>query len=238
VTAGDDRHGVAGSADLHVHPHGDRRRRHDGSGVVDRLLAVDLDVVVLTNHDDVRSGEVIAARAREAGARAEIVVGAEVTTLDGHLLGLWLTHDVPRDRSLAETVERIHDQGGLAIVAHPLLPTRVSAPGRLVRRLADGPAASRPDAIEGYNAIASWVPLHRRRLARLGAVTALPLVGGSDAHHPRWIGLGRTTFVGRTAAELRASIVAGTCAGTGRGHGVRDIARNVINQLPDLRLRA
>ena len=50
----------------------------------------------------------------------ELVVGEEVTTRSGHVVGLFLREPIPAFRSVAETVERIHAQGGLAVAAHPL----------------------------------------------------------------------------------------------------------------------
>ena len=51
-----------------------------------------------------------------------MVIGEEISTLNGHLIGLFLEELVPPGLTAHETIERIHDQGGLAVAAHPSIP--------------------------------------------------------------------------------------------------------------------
>jgi predicted metal-dependent phosphoesterase TrpH len=78
---------AAGRADLHVHSHWS-----DGAQSPERIVRAAVgraDVVGLTDHDEIRG----ALRAREF-ARAhpelgvDVVVGEEISTLNGHLIGL------------------------------------------------------------------------------------------------------------------------------------------------------
>ena len=78
-----------------------------------------LDVIAVTEHDTLRAAD----EARNLHARGryrfELVCGMEVTTLDGHLLALYIDEPVASFRRIEETLAAIHAQGGLAIVPHP-----------------------------------------------------------------------------------------------------------------------
>src|SRR5207247_1433670 len=74
------------------------------------------------------------AMARDRGLRFEVVVGEEVTTLGGHLLALWIEQPIRPFRSLRSTIAAIHDQSGIAIPAHPLVPYPLCAQGFVLRR--------------------------------------------------------------------------------------------------------
>ena len=107
----------------------------------------------------------VAARAMaiDRGLRAEVVVGEEVTTLGGHLLALYLDRPIRPYRSLRSTILAVHDAGGLAIPAHPLVPYPLCAQGWMLRRLLDDPdPAAHPDGLETFNPTSLGKPWHRR----------------------------------------------------------------------------
>jgi predicted metal-dependent phosphoesterase TrpH len=87
----------------------------------------------------------------------------------------------------------------------------------LKRLLADAPRF-RPDAIEAFNPTTLGRPAHGRVL-RFADEHHLATVGNSDAHALEAIGVGYTTFPGRTGADLRAAIGAGTTHHHGTFHG-------------------
>jgi predicted metal-dependent phosphoesterase TrpH len=198
-----------GRADLHIHT-----QASDGIDPITTILdhvehATDLDVIAITDHERIDAALAARTMARELGHRAEIVVGEEVSTLGGHLLGLFLTERVRPLRSLRTTIAEIHEQGGIAIPAHPLVPYPLCAQGWVLRRLlADGDPRVRPDAIEAFNPTMFGRPWHGR-VVRFAARHGLPTVGNSDSHEAVAIGTGWTTFPGRTADDLRAAILAG-----------------------------
>ena len=129
-----------GRADLHIHT-----LASDGTAGVAEVLEVvetrtELDVIAITDHERVDAALAARAMARDRGDRVEVVVGEEVTTLGGHLLALWIERPVKPFRSMRTTIAEIHDQGGLAIPAHPLVPYPLCAQGFVLRRLlADEP---------------------------------------------------------------------------------------------------
>ena len=168
-----------------------------------------LDVVAITDYE--RIDAAVAAReiARDDGLPFEVVVGEEITTRGGHLLALFIETPIQPLRSLRETMARIHDQGGLAIPAHPLFPFPMCAQARTIRRLmADPDPRYHPDALEAFNPTTLGRPWHSR-VVRFAAEHGLPTVGNSDAHEAASIGAGWTTFPGRTAEDLRTAILEG-----------------------------
>jgi predicted metal-dependent phosphoesterase TrpH len=200
-----------GKADMHLHT-----LYSDGTASVQAVLdhveqATDLDVIAITDHERIDG----ALRAREihaAGGYAfEVVVGEEITTRRGHVLALFITERIPALRPLAETLERIHDQGGIAIAAHPMAPLTPSlGAGSLRRSHGAADVRQRLDAIELMNPSTAG---RARRVARdrLNAEELhLPAVGNSDAHVVEGIGSAWTWFPGSTAADYRAAVVAGS----------------------------
>ena len=150
----------------------------------------------------------VAARslARDRGLRAEVVVGEEVTTLGGHLLALFVDRPIRPYKTLRTTILAVHDAGGLAIPAHPLVPYPLCAQGWMLRRLLDDPdPAARPDALETFNPTSLGKPWHHR-VVRFADQHGLARVGNSDAHALAAIATGWTTFPGRDAADLRRAI--------------------------------
>ena len=208
-----------GRADLHIHT-----LASDGIDGVATILefvegATDLDVVAITDHERIDAALAARTMAAELGHRAEIIIGEEVSTLGGHLLGLFLRERVRPLRSLRTTIGEIHEQGGLAIPAHPLVPYPLCAQGWVLRRLLSDPDPRvRPDAIEAFNPTMFGRPWHGR-VVRFAAEHGLTTVGNSDSHEARTIGTGWTSFPGRTAEDLRAAILDGATRHHGAFHG-------------------
>jgi len=210
-----------GRADLHIHT-----LASDGTaGVVDILEHVEakteLDVIAITDHERIDAAVAARAIARDRGMRVEVVVGEEVTTLGGHLLALWIEEPIKPFRSLRSTIAAVHDQGGLAIPAHPLVPYPLCAQGFVLRRLLADDQRYRPDAIEAFNPTTLGRPWHGR-VVRFAEEHDLARVGNSDAHSLEAVGIGYTTFEGRDGAALRAAIADRTTHHHGSFHPTGD----------------
>jgi predicted metal-dependent phosphoesterase TrpH len=185
--------------------------------ILARAERTGLDVIALTDHDDIRGSFVLRDLAARQGSRVEVVTGIEVTTRSGHLLALFVETDIPMFRPLHETVAAIHRAGGLAVVPHPLSYLTFSVGERALRLLAArGDDECLVDAIEVKNpsyagrvrgARARWLNDHVLRVAETGS---------SDAHHAKLVGTAWTEFPGDGAAGLRLAIVVRTSAAAGR----------------------
>ncbi len=207
-----------GRADLHVHT-----VASDGTATVEAILdhverQTDLDVIAITDHERIDAAVAARAMAAHRGLRAEVIVGEEVTTLGGHLLALFIDRQIRPYRSLRATIAAVHDAGGLAIPAHPLVPYPLCAQGWVLRRLLDDPdPAVRPDAIETFNPTTLGRPWHAQ-VTRFADDHRLAHVGSSDAHALAAIASGWTTFPGSDAADLRRAIDARTTEHGGTFH--------------------
>lgn len=200
----------SGRADLHIHS-----AASDGTArvadILDRVAARgDLDVIAIADHDRVDAALAAQAMARSREDPFEVVVGEEVSTRGGHLLGLFITTPIRPWRSMRATIAEVHAQGGLAVPAHPFIPYPLCASRRtLLRLLADPDPNVHPDALEVFNPTTVGRRWHPQVVA-FAAEHALPGIGDSDAHELDQIGQGWTGFPGHTADDLRRAILAGT----------------------------
>ena len=209
-----------GRADLQVHTaFGDAME--DARTIFERIEVMgELDVIAVTDHDDVRG----ALEAREVHARApyhfDLVTGIEITTQHGHLLALWVDEPIRSFRSLEETVSAIHQQGGLAVVPHPFsLLTRSIGRRSLERVLAIADPSTHPDGIEVVNPTSAGWDTGLRAIEANRAHWGLAETGGSDAHFAEAVGGAYTLFPGRTSEDVRQAILDRTTSGR-RGAGV------------------
>ena len=92
-------------------------------------------MIAIADHERIDAAQAAQQLARERGMALEVIVGEEVTTRGGHLVGLFLTERIRPWGSLKASVARVHEQGGLAIIAHPLVPYPLCASARSIRRL-------------------------------------------------------------------------------------------------------
>jgi hypothetical protein len=174
----------------------------------------DLDVIAISDHERIEGAVECRRLAVERHSRVEVVVGEEVTTRNGHLLGLFLQHRLKRDQRVEITVAEIHEQGGLAIVPHPFSAFALGMRRHAIMRvhLSTDPLVYW-DALEGFNPSTAG-RYGRAATARLALELALPLVGNSDGHTLDTVGDGRTHFPGSTADDYRQAIRDGTTTGS------------------------
>ena len=145
---------------------------------VARVHATGLDVVCVTDHHALNGARALADR----GVR--VVVGEEIRTTRGEIIGLFLEDRIPAGLHLEETVARIRAQGGVVYVPHPFDPMRRPLhEDTLVAACREGLI----DVVEAFNAKTSLASLNERA-ANLAAEFDLVVGAGSDAHDPDAIG--------------------------------------------------
>jgi predicted metal-dependent phosphoesterase TrpH len=135
--------------------------------------------VCITDHN-VTAAAVAAA---ERGIGARVIVGEEITTREGDLIGLFLTERVPYVLPVVEAIGLIRAQGGLVYLPHPFDSGRSSL-GPVAGELC---AAGLADVIEVFNSKISDQSLNATAAA-LATRFGLPGAAGSDAHDPEGIG--------------------------------------------------
>jgi predicted metal-dependent phosphoesterase TrpH len=200
-----------GTADLHIHT-----REGDGLDTIEAIFhhvetRTHLDVIAITEHDSLET----ALRARELWARRryrfDLVSGVEVTTLEGHLIALYVEDPLPSLRRIEETIDAVRRQGGVCFVPHPMSwLTRSVGPGTFDRVAAAGLSF---DGIELHSASPTTRIYLNKARRHNEASHRLPAVGASDAHFVQAIGSGFTSYEGSTALDLRAAFDAGAVSG-------------------------
>ncbi|MHB1624705.1 MAG: PHP domain-containing protein [Candidatus Dormibacteria bacterium] len=178
--------------------------------LVQAAWAAGVSVLAVTDHDTFSA----ISEARDAGAElgVDVVAGEEVTTeapARVHVLGLFLEGPVRMGMSVVDTVKAIHDQGGLAVLAHPFMPTYFAsitpvALRRLISQQSVDGIEVRHTAVTTASRVRQLDSFYQLHQDRLGAA-----IGSSDSHFGE-CDLARTVtvFPGRTAADLRRAMVA------------------------------
>jgi predicted metal-dependent phosphoesterase TrpH len=147
--------------------------------LAERVAENGIDVVCITDHNETSAALMAAAQ----GIGARVIVGEEVRTPDGDVIGLFLAERIPYVLPLAEVTGRIRAQGGLVYVPHPFDRQRASL-GAVLPGLCE---RGEVDAVEVFNAKIADQALNDQA-AELAARFGLPGGAGSDAHDPEGVG--------------------------------------------------
>jgi predicted metal-dependent phosphoesterase TrpH len=192
-----------GLADLHMHTIYSYDGTASVAGVLKRAKEVGLDVIAITDHDEIKGSLKAFDLASQFGI--EVIPGIEITTAEGDLLALFVTEKVKPGLSLIETIMKVGEAGGICIAPHPMakgMGMKSLSASSIIQAL-DHPDASRIlIGIETYNASALDRESNNHALTLLEKHPGIAQVGNSDAHTLQMIGLGRTEFLGYTAADL------------------------------------
>ncbi len=193
--------------DLHNHTRWSFDCSMDPAKVVRLAKARGLDAIAITDHDEIEGAR---EAQRAAGGDLLVIVGEEIDTRAGDVLGLFLQEKISTDDPL-EAIRAIHDQGGLAILAHPFTKTKS----------VDDPVARALDGCEGFNARHSGVPSiegtePEPRIAAFAREYDLALTAGSDAHFYRELARARTIVSASTLEEAKEQIRRGNTVLSGR----------------------
>ncbi len=165
--------------DLHMHTMWSGDATTTPEELREAVTESQIDVLCITDHGTINGGLELA---DALGCR--VVVGEEVKTTAGEIIGLFLTERLPFGMKPSEAVASIRRQGGLVYVPHPFDPMRHCLAEGALRELADDGSL---DAVEVLNAKISLAHLNQRA-ADFAAEHGLARGAGSDAHEPSAIG--------------------------------------------------
>jgi predicted metal-dependent phosphoesterase TrpH len=165
-------------ADLHIHSTFSNDGRSTVEEIMNAAAAKGLGCIAITDHNDFRSFE-------EASKYNGIIVipAEEVSSAEGHILAYGITCEIPRGKGVLETIDLIHDAGGIAVAAHPY---------RWWSGLGEANVIKEFDAIEIFNARSTKGSNNKAR--KLALKMKKPVTGGSDAHHVDGIGSAYVEF--------------------------------------------
>ncbi|SNZ02866.1 hypothetical protein SAMN06269185_0132 [Natronoarchaeum philippinense] len=168
------------SVELHAHS----ELSHDGRDPVDLLLeqaeAVGLDALAITDHDEFDASLEAARKAPEYGLVG--IPGMEITSKAGHVLGLGIEEAIEAGLPFDETLDRIREQGGVAVVPHPFQESRHGVMANITRG-----QLRAADAIEVYNS-RLLTGRGNRQAEEFAQTYGLPMTAGSDAHISEMVG--------------------------------------------------
>ena len=190
--------------DLHTHSAASFDSIASVGSMMAKARRIGLTHLAITDHERIDG----ALRARDqAPDDLQVIVGEEVRTADGDLIGLFLERAVPPGLTAAETAAAIHEQGGIVGLPHPFDRFRSSGGSKAAeqQRTLDTLAAS-VDYVEVHNARAyrDANPL----AAAFATAHALPGAASSDAHSVMELGVAQTVVDGpvHDAASLLAAL--------------------------------
>jgi len=186
-------------ADLHVHTTYSSDSLITPKDLVYFAKKRGLNAVAVTDHNQLEGAYKIA---KETDFL--IIPGMEVSSGDGHIVALNVQELIPRGLSAPETVERIHEAGGVAIACHPF----VFFKGCLKENV-----NSMFDAIEIINARAFPFKRSVKKAEETAKKFGLSRVAGTDAHYGPQIGCAFTVIEATepTIEAITKAIVDGHC---------------------------
>lgn len=129
-----------------------------------------LDGLAITDHDKITKYDI----------KEKIVLqGAEISTINGHLIALNIKKNINSGMSMGRTINEVHSQGGVAIIAHPYsFPQNCNLKNLNIR----------PDGIEVLNARVMFCNISTSLSKRMAIKLSVPMTGGSDSHIPDTVG--------------------------------------------------
>jgi len=193
------RSSIFGKADLHIHSNYSKDALSDLPAILEMAEKKKLNIIAITDHQTIKGAKEGQKMAPQFGL--EVIVGEEITTKEGDIIGLFIEEEILPGRSVLNTIKEIHQQGGLAIAPHPDNWFLGGIPLGVLLKIFD-----QLDGIELFNG--SWAGrIKRKENEKLNELLFdLAPLGGSDAHLARQIGCAYTVFPGKTPDDLYAAI--------------------------------
>lgn len=162
-------------ADLHIHSN----FSNDGKSTVEEILlaaaARGLGCIAITDHNSFEAYDLV-----KDNGKIIVIPGIEVSSQEGHILAYGIDRDIPRGMTIKETIDMIHDAGGVAFAAHPYRWWSGLGEKNTLENDFDGTEANNARSTASGN----------RRSEALAARIGKPVSAGSDAHTPEYIGDG------------------------------------------------
>src|SRR4026208_2541216 len=115
-------------ADFHIHTRFSRDSLLTEETFIRKAIERGRPDVAVTNHNNVEGAVAVRDKVAELGLTEQltVILGEEVSTADGEVVGIFLQRTTPRGLSADETADAIHEQGGLVSIPHPYDPFRKS----------------------------------------------------------------------------------------------------------------
>jgi hypothetical protein len=186
-------------ADLHLHSNYSHDAFSSPRKILERAKEVGLNLIAITDHHTIEGAKEAQKMAPEFGL--ETIIGEEILTKQGEIIGLFLKERIPPNLSLLEAVKEIREQGGLVVVPHPLSFWQDGLGEKLLYKL-----APEIDGIEVLNS--GWTG--KKNFAKIQNINnnflKLASTAGSDAHFAKLVGKAYTIFEGKSSFDLYRAV--------------------------------
>jgi hypothetical protein len=164
--------------------------------IIEAAQKAGLGALAISDHNEVEGSM----QAVESAPKGLIVIpSTEVSSSDGHIVGLGVSKRIGEYMSAEDTIAEIHKMGGIAIAAHPYDSFR-SGVGDLSWKLDFDAVEINGHCLYGNSKAKKMAEKHSK-----------PLVGGSDAHIVEDIGSIATELDGSGQKEIFDNIRLGEC---------------------------
>jgi predicted metal-dependent phosphoesterase TrpH len=170
---------MAVTADLHTHSITSYDSCNTYTAIIRRCNKIGINCLAVTDHNEISGALQLASI-----APFYVIVGEEVNTGEGELIGLFLKERIPPNLGLDVTAEKIKTQGGLVYLPHPLSMSRKSSLN-ITRAVA---LKNLIDIVEVFNSRTVCEMEERVWLDEILASDKVVRAAGSDAHSPIEIG--------------------------------------------------
>jgi len=185
-------------ADLHMHTNSSNDCATSPAELLAACEESGLEAIAITDHNTI-AGALEVSRLAPAGLH--VIVGEEVKTREGEIIGLYLNEEIPRGLSAEETISQIKKQGGLVYIPHPFDPLHQTPAYELLARI-----AADIDILEVYNPRITFTTFNEKA-RRLAQKYDIPGAAGSDCHVVEGIGTAMISLRKfSTPQELLASL--------------------------------
>jgi len=184
------------TADLHLHTQwsdGDKLDR-----VLKQALALNLDAIAVTDHDEIDGALEARRLVHEKRLRIAVIPGIEISSRDGHIGALFVMKKIPKGLSAEETVDLIHQAGGIAVAHHPYSPKWIDRILNMTLGCGDLIKEVDFDAVEVVNAVpGKGVKYNIQAVEKMRENhVRIAVTGSSDAHKAQFVGKGKTYWAG------------------------------------------
>ena len=157
--------------DFHIHTYYSKDSNIDPLLLIKKAIKLGFSGIAITDHN------IIHPKIKDLAKRVKdlnIIIGEEISSKDGHIIGLYLEESIPPKKTAEETIELIKEQGGLVLIPHPFfLLWRFKALKRI-----------KPDAIEVINGkIPRLLDFFNRKAYEYSKKHNITPYGGSDSHN-------------------------------------------------------
>jgi len=188
--------------DFHVHTNFSYDGLNSPQEMVNSAISQGIDCICIVDHQETKGAK--EALRFASGKPILVIPGIEIKSKEGDILGINVKEIIPNSLSAKETIKRINDLGGMAVIAHPFCwPHHFK--GDLKKIFEENSDSF--IVIEVFNA--SIPEFFNKKTFRFAKELNLPFTGGSDAHEKEFVGKffleipGKNLSVGEILEEIK-----------------------------------